>query len=1752
MTLKLVVTTNVNGDVFELVLKNAKYGVGRRHDNDLRIKETYISGYHSELTRTEDGDYVLSDMGSSNGTFLNGRRIEGKEKIKAGDFIKFGILKVAVQEHTDTMPKIVSLKDRPAFARKEETNTAAIAVEKKTGPLIAAAAIEAKGETQSTSVSDGSKNRFTELETQFKQSQLKSADLEKEVQTLRRDLTERENELKSLADTAVAKVKVDEEVKTLRANLAHAEETAVEKDKEHARLRNELGSTSTTLSAKADEAGRLAGEIATLRSILTETESREQKARAEISAAVVNKDETIRRLDSQVKSLTEALSAKEGDLKATAKEAARISVLASELAALKSELDDTKSRVSSEVKEKSNLEASLSSKSAELNQLRTKIDELTAAAEKDKTYLAEEIETTKSLAEKERTAFEAKLDEKADELDLHRSEVKTLQAKIDALTAAAEKDKSGLTGELETTKSLAEKERASLEAKLAAQADELSSHRSEVKTLQAKIDALTAAAEKDKSGLTGELETTKSLAEKERASLEAKLAAQADELSSHRSEVKSLQTKIDALTAAAEKDKSGLAGELEAAKSLAGKERTSLEAELAGKADELDSHRAELKSLRTKIDALTADAEKDKSGLAGQLAAATLAAVTVKAEFSKLREESTAVRKERDQQLKELEKERAKLGKTIQTLEVNLASQTEQLSSLKSALAEKEKAVLSASSESKETAKKLAELDSVKTALESARAELTTLAKREEEARREVAETGKRLASVEAGVRAATREKDELNATLSSRLAAAESAAAEVTRLNTELENARLENSRITADSEKEISKWQDQIAALTATIALTDEQNTLNRRQLDEAQRLVGSSEIERASLRSELSEMQKRAALVGEESTGSRARVDALEAERDELKSLLKVQVNDLQAAKAEANDLRVDLKRTKEISESSLIKVEQALKARVAELETSLASERVLAGDTLSQKTALETDLGDLRKNEAALSEEISQLKARNEESSRNSGRLQAELNREAAERSQISEELASARSRAAELAKDVEDLREALSGKDRELAEREQQFTRSESETVQKLKRELGEAIVVRDAAEERSSKANKEKLSLSGAYERLKEQLDLAEEANRKAKEAEEDHNHSKGLLARRLEKAEASNSELAARIKEEALALIANRDLIGKLEQQLRENESDAVRREQEQIVALRADLGQMKRRSSDEERQRNDLETELSRTREAKRLAEERLLELNERLLERESETISTRTLLTETEKKRGDLSSLLAEESALAATQAKALEALRKDLADTIVRFKASESDLLTKHGDEIDSLLAELRSERAHKEGLEIELSNTRVGMSNALRQARDESAAAQARLIAEGNAKLSAVEDTLSEAIRAREEIEQSRSEIEDELNQRDAHIEKLSERIEDLEIHWRDEIEARHAVLRDLKTTREGFSTALYANWGHLGTARQDHEKERSARGKFEESLSAAREDIASLNATIEEQEQRYRADIREWEDRYDALREEKLTLASEDANLNKIREQIIEATAKRRQIEDELDKLGTGMKEFLSRHRELQTQKDALLGEREELKAGLNVARSELDSVQRRCNESKEQESKLADTITAAERRIQSLRKLELEMEQAVERKRQQHVLNRGDVFSEQLEALTPAPEFSQEEFYRKLIAKLDLLDDLTKRYDNKWRYPKVAEQLGILKRSFVDFLQDHSVRQFDLEPGTVLSVAERKRIKLVPLQNGAAKKPVSNGAATTSQVVETLRPGYVYRNGSKDVIIRKAEVVVS
>src|SRR6476659_11250285 len=48
-----------------------------------------VSRRHAEIRR-QDGIYILVDLGSFNGTFLNGRRIAGGEILHEGDVVQLG------------------------------------------------------------------------------------------------------------------------------------------------------------------------------------------------------------------------------------------------------------------------------------------------------------------------------------------------------------------------------------------------------------------------------------------------------------------------------------------------------------------------------------------------------------------------------------------------------------------------------------------------------------------------------------------------------------------------------------------------------------------------------------------------------------------------------------------------------------------------------------------------------------------------------------------------------------------------------------------------------------------------------------------------------------------------------------------------------------------------------------------------------------------------------------------------------------------------------------------------------------------------------------------------------------------------------------------------------------------------------------------------------------------------------------------------------------------------------------------------------------------------------------------------------------------------------------------------------------------------------------------------------------------------------------------------------------------------------
>lgn len=70
--------------------------VGRHGDNDIRIDEISVSGRHALIEMEEnqhlDGalDYFITDLQSTNGTFVNETRITGRHRLNSHDLVRIG------------------------------------------------------------------------------------------------------------------------------------------------------------------------------------------------------------------------------------------------------------------------------------------------------------------------------------------------------------------------------------------------------------------------------------------------------------------------------------------------------------------------------------------------------------------------------------------------------------------------------------------------------------------------------------------------------------------------------------------------------------------------------------------------------------------------------------------------------------------------------------------------------------------------------------------------------------------------------------------------------------------------------------------------------------------------------------------------------------------------------------------------------------------------------------------------------------------------------------------------------------------------------------------------------------------------------------------------------------------------------------------------------------------------------------------------------------------------------------------------------------------------------------------------------------------------------------------------------------------------------------------------------------------------------------------------------------------------------
>lgn len=110
--------------------------IGREVDNDIQILAGGISRYHAKLEYIEGDKWKIQDLGSTNGTRLNGKKIDNPAILKAGDEIQIGeqVLRFDLDYASDTAkPEETAKKKDPSLKKETKTEPPAPTAEKPVG-----------------------------------------------------------------------------------------------------------------------------------------------------------------------------------------------------------------------------------------------------------------------------------------------------------------------------------------------------------------------------------------------------------------------------------------------------------------------------------------------------------------------------------------------------------------------------------------------------------------------------------------------------------------------------------------------------------------------------------------------------------------------------------------------------------------------------------------------------------------------------------------------------------------------------------------------------------------------------------------------------------------------------------------------------------------------------------------------------------------------------------------------------------------------------------------------------------------------------------------------------------------------------------------------------------------------------------------------------------------------------------------------------------------------------------------------------------------------------------------------------------------------------------------------------------------------------------------------------------------------------------------------------------------------------------
>ncbi|MCY7371719.1 MAG: FHA domain-containing protein [Polaromonas sp.] len=101
-----LITTVEGVEIMRLDLKKPRTTLGRKRHNDIFLDNRVVSGEHCVFELDESCEVYVEDLGSTNGTHLNGRLMHSRERMRDKDAISIGNFQVQYVAGLEAKPRV--------------------------------------------------------------------------------------------------------------------------------------------------------------------------------------------------------------------------------------------------------------------------------------------------------------------------------------------------------------------------------------------------------------------------------------------------------------------------------------------------------------------------------------------------------------------------------------------------------------------------------------------------------------------------------------------------------------------------------------------------------------------------------------------------------------------------------------------------------------------------------------------------------------------------------------------------------------------------------------------------------------------------------------------------------------------------------------------------------------------------------------------------------------------------------------------------------------------------------------------------------------------------------------------------------------------------------------------------------------------------------------------------------------------------------------------------------------------------------------------------------------------------------------------------------------------------------------------------------------------------------------------------------------------------------------------------------------